>query len=101
MNTKLVKFLIVLSLFVPLLFGQIDPRIASVLGNLSPQQKQMLASSVGMLNQRTNTKADPKGNNQQTSESVQSDGAEEEEELFEEEEKVDVLQQLIFLEQLL
>ena len=26
------------------LWGQIDPRIASVLGNLSPQQKQMIAS---------------------------------------------------------
>jgi len=101
MNISTLKSLTILFLTAPMLLGQIDPRIASVLGNLSPQQKQMLASSVGMLNQRTNTTADASGNTQKTSESVQEDGVESEEGLLEEEEKVDVLQQLIFLEQLL
>ena len=51
-------YLILLLYFGQFLQGQLDPRIASVLGNLSAQQKQMLAASVGMMNQRTNQKPD-------------------------------------------
>ena len=83
------------------LWGQIDPRIVSGLGNLSPQQKQMIASSVGILEQRTGTKKTDSNGESQSSDQIteQTDAVSEDEE--KEEEKVDILQQLIFLEQLL
>ena len=56
MNKSALILLSLLFCFSSGLWGQIDPRIASVLGNLSPQQKQMIASSVGMLEQRAGTK---------------------------------------------
>lgn len=102
MNKSTLRSLILLFLNAPLLWGQIDPRIASVLGNLSPQQKQMLASSVGMLNQRTQSPVEA-ANKTETSglSDEEGEGLGEQDIEEAEEEKVDVLQQLIFLEQLL
>ena len=36
------------------LSAQIDPRIASIINNVSPQQMQMMANNLGMMNQGQN-----------------------------------------------
>jgi polysaccharide export outer membrane protein len=94
-------YLILLLFWGQLLQGQLDPRIASVLGNLSPQQKQMLASSVGMMNQRTNNK--PEAGLKEDEDVLVTDEESDKSinDLDEEEKEEDTLQQLLFLEQLL
>ena len=101
MNKCALILLSILFSFSSGLWGQIDPRIASVLGNLSPQQKQMIASSVGMLEQRTGIKKTDSRDESQSGDQISDDTNMDSEEEEVEEEKVDILQQLIFLEQLL
>ena len=94
-------YLILLLYFGQFLQGQLDPRIASVLGNLSPQQKQMLASSVGMMNQKTNQNRNAGIKEDEDVLVTDEDSEKSENELQEEEKEEDTLQQLLFLEQLL
>ena len=94
-------YLILLLFWGQFLQGQLDPRIASVLGNLSTQQKQMLASSVGMMNQRTNQKPDAGIKEDEDALVTDEDSDKSKNELQEEEKEEDTLQQLLFLEQLL
>ncbi len=93
-------YLILLFYFGQFLQGQLDPRIASVLGNLSPQQKQMLASSVGMMNQRTNQKPDDGVKKDEDALITHEESDKSKNDLAEEEKEEDALQQLLFLEQL-
>jgi polysaccharide export outer membrane protein len=81
--------------------GQLDPRISSALGGLSPQQIQMLKQKAGMLNQRTELSdedtlenKEKKGLNELPKDTQQAQDSSDKEE-------VNVLQELIFLEHLL
>ncbi len=96
--------IILYTLFVSLLgsiplFGQIDPRITSVLSRLTPEQKQMLASSAGMLGKSSQPRTIAETKEQQEVDS-QSDSSNADE-IKEEKEEVNILEELLFLEQLL
>ena len=81
--------------------GQLDPRIASALGGLTPQQMEMLKQKAGMLNQRAELSVNdsPKNNEKKGLEELPKESEQAQD--SSEEEEVNVLQELIFMEQLL
>ena len=101
MKIKTIVGLLLSSFILSTLHGQLDPRISSAIGGLTPHQMEMLKQKAGMLNQRAELSVNDSPKNKEKERLRELPKETQQAQDFSEEEEVNVLQELIFMEQLL